>query len=185
MKNFAYYIVVFMVIIAIMRGCNNGASVVATDTILVENVDTVFIDRPVHDTIYKSPRVVKIAIDDVDISEDDSIFIETVQKHYKDSTYEAWVSGIDPYLDSFRVFNRTTVKYITKTVVEPKYISLGYKTPSQNHFGGFIGAHFAPLTSHINIQGGVKLQLNKLDIKAGYNVGEHNYPFVGIEYDIR
>ena len=33
-----------------------------------------------------------------------------LQRHYADSTYEAWVSGpVDPRLDSVRVFARTTI----------------------------------------------------------------------------
>ena len=41
----------------------------------------------------------------------DSTVVElpTMQRHYADSTFEAWVSGpLDPRLDSLRVFSRTT-----------------------------------------------------------------------------
>lgn len=50
----------------------------------------------------------------------DSAIVELpiVQRHYADSTYEAWVSGpIDPRLDSVRVFAPTTI--ITKREWKP------------------------------------------------------------------
>lgn len=45
--------------------------------------------------------------------------LPVIQRHYADSTYEAWVSGpIDPRLDSMRVFAPTTV--ITKRDRDPQ-----------------------------------------------------------------
>lgn len=52
-------------------------------------------------------------------SEDSAIVeLPVVQRHYADSTYEAWISGpIDPRLDSVRVFSPTTI--ITKREWKP------------------------------------------------------------------
>lgn len=50
----------------------------------------------------------------------DSAIVELpiIQRHYADSTYEAWVSGpVDPRLDSIRVFAPTTI--ITKREWKP------------------------------------------------------------------
>lgn len=50
----------------------------------------------------------------------DSAIVELpiIQRHYADSTYEAWVSGpVDPRLDSLRVFAPTTI--ITKREWKP------------------------------------------------------------------
>ncbi len=50
----------------------------------------------------------------------DSAIVElpVIQRHYADSTYEAWVSGpVDPRLDSLRVFVPTTI--ITKREWKP------------------------------------------------------------------
>ena len=50
----------------------------------------------------------------------DSAIVELpiIQRHYTDSTYEAWISGpVDPRLDSLRVFARTTI--ITKREWKP------------------------------------------------------------------
>lgn len=39
-----------------------------------------------------------------------TVELPEVQRHYRDSTYEAWVSGpVDPRLDSVRIFARTTI----------------------------------------------------------------------------
>lgn len=54
-----------------------------------------------------------------------------LQRHYADSTYEAWVSGpVDPRLDSVRVFARTTI--VTRRE---------WKSPKRWHLG--ITAGFA------------------------------------------
>lgn len=50
----------------------------------------------------------------------DSAIVELpiIQRHYADSTYEAWISGpVDPRLDSLRVIARTTI--ITKREWKP------------------------------------------------------------------
>ena len=51
-----------------------------------------------------------------------SVTLPITQKVYKDSTYEAWVSGYMPVLDSIRIFQPTTVitNTITKTDVRYK-----------------------------------------------------------------
>lgn len=173
------YIVVFLVIVALMRGCDKPK---------IEEViyhDTIKVDNPIHDTIIKEhQRIVRIPAEYVDITEDDTIYlVDAETKHYKDSTYECWVSGVDPSLDSIRVYNRTIVKTITKEV--PKYISLGWERPKTTHFGGFVGANSSFDINYVNLQGGLELQVKKFDFRVGYNIGEHNYPFFGVEYKIR
>ena len=57
-----------------------------------------------------------------------------IQRHYADSTYEAWVSGpIEPRLDSLRVFAPTTI--ITQRE---------WKPPKRWHIGPTIGYGFTP-----------------------------------------
>lgn len=66
----------------------------------------------------------------------DSAIVELpiIQRHYADSTYEAWISGpIDPRLDSLRVFAPTTI--ITKRE---------WKPPKRWHIGPTIGCGFTP-----------------------------------------
>lgn len=74
----------------------------------------------------------------------DSAIVELpiIQRHYADSTYEAWVSGpVDPRLDSVRVFVPTTI--ITKQEWKPPKrwhlgVSAGYGYGAQG-FQPYIG----------------------------------------------
>lgn len=66
----------------------------------------------------------------------DSAIVElpTIQRHYADSTYDAWVSGpIDPKLDSLRVYARTEI--ITKRERWP---------PKHWHIGPTVGFGYTP-----------------------------------------
>lgn len=62
---------------------------------------------PVYDTI-------KIHHADTLFSDSVSVTLPIIQKVYKDSTYEAWVSGYMPVLDSIRIFQPMTT--ITNTI---------------------------------------------------------------------
>lgn len=65
-------------------------SVTKVDTMLVHATDTIVI----HDTLY--------------------IAIPREQLHYSGDSYEAWISGFRPELDSLRIFPDT--KYVTRTI---------------------------------------------------------------------
>jgi len=158
-----------------------------TKTEIVERYDTIIVHYPVaHDTIViDNPRKVYVPFVEVDISEDDSCYIlDTETIHYRDSLYEAWVSGISPKLDSIKVFNKTTIKTVTRTVPEYRYITT--PAPVKNfQFGGFVSGQTSFDINHINLQGGVEMAYKNLSLKGGYNIGKDNYPFIGIEYKIR
>lgn len=65
-------------------------SVTEVDTMLVHATDTVVI----HDTLY--------------------IALPREQLHYNGDSYEAWISGFRPALDSLRIFPET--KYVTRNI---------------------------------------------------------------------
>lgn len=50
----------------------------------------------------------------------DSVLVEVpiTSKHYGNNTYDAWVSGYEPSLDSIKVYQRT--EYITETITRMK-----------------------------------------------------------------
>lgn len=62
---------------------------------------------PVYDTI-KTPHTDTLSTDSI------SVVLPITQKHYCDSTYEAWISGYEPALDSIKVFQ--SVMTITNTI---------------------------------------------------------------------
>lgn len=61
-----------------------------------------------------SAPVVESVCEDISGDGDSAVVaVEIVQRHYSDSTYEAWVSGpIDPRLDSLRVYEREVVREV-------------------------------------------------------------------------
>ena len=89
--------------------------VVQTDTLYLR--DTIRIDKPVpvpkpvylpSDTV----RLVSVLHDTVDV------LVPMEQKHYRDSLYDAWVSGYRANLDSLHVYPVTKVITTTLTVRE-------------------------------------------------------------------
>ena len=73
--------------------------------------------RALEDSLEKKPRIVK---------KDSLIYIEVPmeQKHYGDSTYDAWVSGYKPSLDSLKLYN-TTVFIPVPSKEKPKRWGIG------------------------------------------------------------
>lgn len=88
-----------------------------SDTIFIFHTDTSYI----RDTVFVYyPRPVSVLVSDTLIVRDTVLLKE--HKFYKDSLYEAWVSGYEPSLDSICVFpvTKTITNTITNTVIETK-----------------------------------------------------------------
>lgn len=81
-----------------------------TDTIVDSYIDTLteYYPEPYADTI----------VEYVEVSGDTVLSVH--QKHYhSDSTYDVWVSGIEPLaLDSINVFNKTEMVTVTNTITK-------------------------------------------------------------------
>ena len=95
-----------------------------SDTIFIFHTDTSY----VRDTVFiYYPRPVSVLVSDTLIVRDTVLLKE--HKLYKDSLYEAWVSGYEPSLDSICVFpvTKTITNTITNTVIETKEVKK--KTP--------------------------------------------------------
>lgn len=75
---------------------------------------------PVYDTI-KAPHADTLATDVAISTDSASVVLPITQKHYRDSTYEAWVSGYEPALDSIRIFQPTATITNTITNTEVRY----------------------------------------------------------------
>ena len=56
---------------------------------------------------------------------DSSKYLLITQKKYEDSTYTAYVSGVNPSLDSIKTYNRNTTKIITNTIEKTTYKNSG------------------------------------------------------------
>ena len=89
--------------------------VVQTDTLYLR--DTIRIDRPVPvpKPVYLPADTVRLVTTQHDTVE---VLVPMEQKHYRDSLYDAWVSGFKPNLDSLHVYPVTKVITTTLTVRE-------------------------------------------------------------------
>lgn len=91
------------------KHCYNVSTV--TDTIL-ERDTIISVPDTVYRTIALGEMTVKVVVHDTLCKTDTvEVALPFVQREYRDSNYNAWVSGYEPALDSIKVFPRTmTVK---------------------------------------------------------------------------
>lgn len=129
------------------------------DTLYEISYDTLYYDIPVaRDSVVtryvtKYATVNQLVVDSVAVRDGDTIPISLpiTQKFYRDSTYEAWVSGYEANLDSINVFGKTVTRIICKTTNKTKRWGLG------PHIGGGYGLHgFTPYV-------GIGVQYNLLN----------------------
>lgn len=139
----------------------------------------------VRDTIRENMPEIKaeIVIEGAEITIEDSLVIRRgdvivlprMQRYYSSDTYEAWVSGYDPVLDSINVFRNTA--YITNTVREaPKTNSIALEGSAswcgtwgvsvaaeythewrRLYLGGGIGYDFIAKSPYIGITAGIPI----------------------------
>lgn len=99
----------------------NHIPVTKTDTISVTEYktirDTIFVDKPKY---YKEVIRDTVPLNQFVRNEDN--YLVVTQKEYRDSNYIAWVSGVEPQLDSIMVFNNTEYVFKTSTIEKVKTI---------------------------------------------------------------
>ena len=99
----------------------NRVPVAKKDTISVTEyktiVDTIFVDKPKY---YK--EVVRDTVQLNHFVRNEDKYLVVTQKEYRDSNYVAWVSGVEPQLDSIMVFNNTEYVFKTSTIETVKTI---------------------------------------------------------------
>lgn len=92
----------------------------ARDTVIQWQFDTIEIEKPVPyyiTKVVKDSIMVPIIVTDTLIQgKTDTLYVPVVreQAFYKDSTYEAWVSGFQPQLDSIHLFRDTKIVTVTR-----------------------------------------------------------------------
>ena len=112
------------------------------DTLVKTRVDSIFHEKPV----YINKQIVRTDTVQLYDIKHDSVNVELpyIQKEFKDSLYEAWVSGYQEVnLDSIRVFKEKQIieinntKYVTKYKNRPFGFSIG------------VGGTYSPVSNKI------------------------------------
>ena len=154
----------------------NYIPVTKTDTISVTEYqtirDTIFVDKP---KFYK--EVVRDTVPlNLFVRNEDNYLVVT-QKEYRDSNYVAWVSGVEPQLDSIMVFNNTEYVFKTSTIKTVKTIE--DKTGKW-----YTGAGLYRLDNTLVPKLNVVYQ--KKRIMVGASVGWYNkQPIYGVDFNFK
>lgn len=154
----------------------NHIHVANTDTISVTEyntiVDTIFVDKPKY---YK--EVVRDTVQLNHFVRNEDKYLVVTQKEYRDSNYVAWVSGVEPQLDSIMVFNNT--KYVLKTYTIEKVKTIEDKTGKW-----FTGAGLYRLDNTLVPK--INIVYHKKRIMVGASVGLYNkQPIYGLDINFK
>ena len=145
-----------------------------TDTVTEYKIirDTAFVERPklckeiIRDTVWLDS-----------LFDNDYNHLIASQKEYRDSNYVAWVSGVEPQLDSIMVFNNTEYVFKTSTIETVKTIE--DKTGKC-----FMGAGLYRLDNTLVPKLNVVYQ--KKRIMVGASVGLYNnQPIYGVDINFK
>ena len=145
-----------------------------TDTVTEYKIirDTAFVERPklckeiIRDTVWLDSLL-----------DNDYNHLIVSQKEYRDSDYVAWVSGIEPQLDSIMVFKNTEYVFKTSTIETVKTIE--DKTGKWYTGAGLyrLGKTFVPK---------VNIAYQKKSIMVGASVGIYNNQTIyGIDFNFK
>ena len=170
MTKYIPYIIIAVLLVSLIVSLTNRKEVIiektTSDTVTLAKFDTIYVQKPFF---IKEVIVDTFLIKD---SINNGYIIAKTQRYYKDSLYEAWVSGYRPNLDSLNIFRKTITSTITNAVTKeiyPKTTDLYLNVGSD-----YIGKQFAP-----NIGLAVKF---KNDLMIGGNVGYYdNSVYYGIK----
>ena len=145
-----------------------------TDTVTEYKIirDTTFVERPklckeiIRDTVWLDSLL------DIDYNH-----LIVSQKEYRDSNYVAWVSGVEPQLDSIMVFKNTEYVFKTSTIET-------IKTIEDKTGKWFTGAGLYRLDNNLVPKLNVVYQKNR--IMVGASVGLYNnQPIYGVDINFK
>ena len=154
----------------------NNIPVAKTDTISVTEYktirDTIFVDKPKY---YK--EVIRDTVPLNQFVRNEDKYLVVTQKEYRDSNYVAWVSGVEPQLDSIMVFNNTEYVFKTSTIET-------VKTIEDNTGKWFTGAGLYRLDNTLVPK--LNIVYQKKRIMVGASVGLYNkQPIYGVDINYK
>ena len=145
-----------------------------TDTVTEYKIirDTAFVERPklckeiIRDTVWLDSLL-----------DNDYNHLIVSQKEYRDSNYVAWVSGIEPQLDSIMVFKNTEYVFKTSTIET-------IKTIEDKTGKWFTGAGLYRLDNTLVPK--LNIVYQKKRIMVGASVGWYNkQPIYGVDFNFK
>ena len=145
-----------------------------TDTVTEYKIirDTAFVERPklckeiIMDTVWLDSLL-----------DNDYNHLIVSQKEYRDSDYVAWVSGIEPQLDSIMVFKNTEYVFKTSTIET-------IKTIEDKTGKWFTGAGLYRLDNTLVPK--LNIVYQKKRIMVGASVGLYNkQPIYGVDFNFK
>lgn len=169
------YLLVISVLVTLLTLClnrNQKVEVVrecVTDTFLFERIDTLYFEKQI-------PIKVKV-IDTLYLpNEKNFLSLPIEQKYYsRTDSYDAWVSGYKPQLDSIRVYNKVEYKTITNTITKEieynrwnLYTYMGFKHINDKFLPSIGLMTKSPKSSIYMVEIGLD---NNKDLFFGVNVG--------------
>ena len=155
---------------------HNTIPATKTDTISVTEykttVDTIFVDKPKYYT-----EVIRDTVPLNQFVRNEDKYLVVTQKEYRDSDYVAWVSGIEPQLDSIMVFKNTEYVFKTSTIEK-------VKTIEDNTGKCFAGTGLYRIGNTLVPKLNVVYQ--KKRIMVGASVGWYNkQPIYGVDFNFK
>ena len=183
MKNFYVFLLgillgffVWMMLSTYKEITPNNSPVAKKDTISVTEyktiVDTIFVDKPKY---YK--EVVRDTVQLNHFVRNEDKYLVVTQKEYRYSNYVAWVSCVEPQLDSIIVFNNTEYVFKTSTIEK-------FKTIEDNSGKWFAGAGLYRLDNTLVPK--INIVYQKKRIMVGASVGLYNkQPIYGVDINYK
>lgn len=86
------------------------------DTVVITRIDTIAREKPVYYAVRQTDTL-RVVVRDT-VRQQDTLYLELrrEQRAYRDTSFEAWVSGVEPALDSIRVFAPVRCVTVTERV---------------------------------------------------------------------
>lgn len=149
--KYIFYIIIIILFSSILLTKKREYKIVNEVTDTIYKTNTIFIEKPIPYTVYITKYITDTLYTTDSVKTEVNIPISTTI--YKDSTYEASVSGFKASLDYFKVFPKETTIYKEKT------LEIKEKQPLIKH-GIQVGVGYLPLSNKIEPYIGYGLQIN-------------------------
>lgn len=119
MKQWFPYIAIFALAVLLVFSWTSKKEVVIkkhiTDTVTILRIDTIreriphFISEKIVDTVF------------IEKTSENALKLPITQRYYNTDSYQAWVSGYRPNLDSINVFQKIVTNTVNHTIIKEVY----------------------------------------------------------------